>query len=47
MIASVGQTSTQASQPMQASITTVWICFAPPTIASVGQRLKHFWQPVQ
>ncbi len=46
-MASVGQASMQALQPMQASVTTVWICLFAPMIASVGQRLKQRMQPVQ
>ncbi len=36
-MASVGQRSTQAPQPVQASRMTLWICLAAPMIASVEQ----------
>ena len=47
VIASVGQRSTQAPQPVQASRITLWICLAAPMTASVGQTLMHLQQPMQ
>jgi hypothetical protein len=46
-MASVGQRSTQAPQPVHASRITLWICLAAPMIASVGQTLLQRQQPVQ
>ena len=47
VMASVGQRSTQAPQPVQASRMTLWICLAAPTMASVGQTLMQRQQPMQ